>query len=219
MRKPTIGICLEGLPFIGMTALATLIFAVLGWWVATVALLALTGFVVNFFRDPERIPPDDAEAVVSPADGVVIKISRAPDPISGEGRQVVCVFMNVFNVHVNRVPVSGKIENIRYIPGRFINASLDKASRDNERNILEITGKGNQRFTVVQIAGLIARRIVCWVEPGDKLKRGERFGMIKFGSRVDLYLPDGYAPIVHVGAKVHAGETAVAVKREPPPVE
>ena len=169
---------------------------------------------VIFFRDPERVGPEDAEAVASPADGKVIKVTRELDPVSGEMRQVIAIFMNVFNVHVNRMPVSGKVELIRYIPGKFVNASFDKASTDNERSILVVTGKGNQRFTVVQIAGLIARRIVCWAEPGDKLKRGERFGMIKFGSRVDLYMPDGYVPTVSVGQKVVAGETALASKRQ-----
>jgi phosphatidylserine decarboxylase len=121
--------------------------------------------------------------------------------------------MNVFDVHVNRMPVSGKIETIRYVPGAFFNASLDKASTDNERNMLEIVGKGNQRFVVVQIAGLIARRIVCWSEKGDKLKRGDRFGMIRFGSRVDLYLPDGFEPEVALGERVFAGETAIAKRK------
>jgi len=214
MLKPSVGVALEGLPYIIISAFMTLLFAILGWWILVLVGLGLTCFIGHFFRDPERVGPEDVEAVSSPADGKIIKITREADPVSGEDRQVIAVFMNVFNVHVNRMPVSGKIELVRYIPGKYFNASFDKASTDNERNIVVVTGKGNQRFTMVQIAGLIARRIVCWAEPADKLKRGERFGLIKFGSRVDLYIPDGYVPTVNVGDKVIAGETALAVKRK-----
>lgn len=214
MLKPSVGIALEGLPYIIISAFVTLLCAILEWWFPTLVMLGLTLFIGHFFRDPERVGPEDAEAVSSPADGRIIKVTREEDPVSGEMRQVIAIFMNVFNVHVNRMPVSGKIETIRYIPGKFINASFDKAHKDNERNIVVVTGKGNQRFTMVQIAGLIARRIVCWAEPQDKLKRGERFGLIKFGSRVDLYIPDGYIPVVSVGQKVIAGETTLAEKRK-----
>ncbi|QGY40947.1 phosphatidylserine decarboxylase family protein [Pseudodesulfovibrio cashew] len=214
MHKPSVGVALEGLPYIIISAFATLLFAVLDCWFMALLLLGLTCFIGHFFRDPERVGPENADAVCSPADGRVIKVARETDPVSGESRQVIAIFMNVFNVHVNRMPVSGKIELIRYIPGKFFNASFDKASEDNERNVVVVTGKGNQRFTMVQIAGLIARRIVCWAEPQDKLKRGERFGLIKFGSRVDLYIPDGYEPTVTIGQKVVAGETAVADKRK-----
>lgn len=213
MRQPSVGLALEGLPYIFFALFTTLVFAILGWDVVALISLGFAAFAGHFFRDPERVPPEDADAVCSPADGRVCKISREEDPMTGEVRQVICVFMNVFNVHVNRMPVSGKIERIRYIPGKFFNASLDKASKDNERNVMEIVGKGNQRFTVVQIAGLLARRIVCWAETGDKLKRSDRFGLIKFGSRVDLYIPDGYVPTVHVGDTVVAGETTVAAKK------
>ncbi|WP_319543742.1 phosphatidylserine decarboxylase family protein [uncultured Pseudodesulfovibrio sp.] len=213
MLKPSVGVALEGLPYIIISAFTTLIFAMIDCWPMALIGLGLTCFIGHFFRDPERVGPEDAEAVSSPADGKVIKVTREIDPVSGEERQVIAIFMNVFNVHVNRMPVSGKVELIRYIPGKFFNASFDKASTDNERNVVVITGKGNQRFTMVQIAGLIARRIVCWAEPGDKLKRGERYGLIKFGSRVDLYIPDGYVPTVSVGQKVVAGETSLAVKR------
>lgn len=214
MLKPSVGIALEGLPYILISAFTTVLFALLGCWFMTLLLLGLTLFIGHFFRDPERVGPEDAEAVSSPADGKVIKIAREEDPVTGEERQVIAIFMNLLDVHVNRMPVSGKIERVRYIPGKFLNASFDKASKDNERNIVVVTGKGNQRFTMVQIAGLIARRIVCWAEPADKLKRGERFGLIKFGSRVDLYMPDGYEPLVKVGDKVVAGETALAEKRK-----
>ncbi|MBC16510.1 Phosphatidylserine decarboxylase proenzyme [Pseudodesulfovibrio profundus] len=214
MLKPSVGVALEGIPYIVISAFTTLLFAVLGCWFMTMLMLGVTCFVGHFFRDPERVAPEDADAVCSPADGKVIKVTREEDPITGEKRQVIAIFMNVFNVHVNRMPVSGKIEQVRYVPGKFINASFDKAHKDNERNIVVVTGKGNQRFTMVQIAGLIARRIVCWAEPMDKLKRGERFGLIKFGSRVDLYMPDGYVPTVSVGQKVIAGETPLAEKRK-----
>lgn len=214
MLKPSVGVALEGVPYIIIAAFTTFLFAVLGCWPLALVALGITAFIGHFFRDPERVVPEDADAVASPADGKVIKVSREADPVTGEMRQVIAIFMNVFNVHVNRMPVSGKVELIRYIPGKFVNASFDKASEDNERAVLVVTGKGNQRFTVVQIAGLIARRIVCWAEPGDKLKRGERFGMIKFGSRVDLYMPDGYVPIVSVDQKVAAGETPLATKRQ-----
>ncbi|QJB58006.1 phosphatidylserine decarboxylase family protein [Pseudodesulfovibrio sp. zrk46] len=213
MHKPSVGVALEGLPYIIIAAFTTLLFAILGCWFMTLLMLGVTCFIGHFFRDPERIAPEDAEAVCSPADGKVIKISREEDPVTGEERQVIAIFMNILDVHVNRMPVSGKIETVRYIPGKFFNVSLDKASQDNERNIVVITGKGNQRFTMVQIAGLIARRIVCWAEPQDKLKRGDRFGLIKFGSRVDLYIPDGYVPVVNIGQRVAAGETALAKKR------
>lgn len=213
MLKPSVGVALEGVPYIVIAAFTTLVFALLGCWPMVLIGLGATCFIGHFFRDPERVGPEDAEAVVAPADGKVIKITREADPVTGDQRQVIAIFMNVLNVHVNRMPVSGKIERIRYVPGKFFNASFDKASKDNERNIVVVTGKGNQRFTVVQIAGLIARRIVCWVEPADKLKRGERFGLIKFGSRVDLYMPDGYVPLVNIGDEVVAGETPVAEKR------
>ncbi len=213
MLKPSAGVSLEGLSHIFFAAFCTVVFAVLEWWFPTVLMLVLTALALNFFRDPERVQPEDAEAVVSPADGKIVKIGRETDPVSGEARQVICVFMNIFDVHVNRMPVSGTIQALHYHPGKFFNASLDKASKDNERNVVEIVGKGNQRFTVVQIAGLVARRIVCWAEKGDKLKRAERFGLIKFGSRVDLYLPDGYDCTVYVGDQVFAGQTVVAVKR------
>ena len=212
MHKPSVGVSLEGLPYIFLSAFVTLIFAVLQCWFLALLGVILTGLILNFFRDPERVLPDDADAVVCPADGKVIKVGRADDPITGQPRQVICIFMNVFDVHVNRMPVSGTIKEIRYIPGKFVNASFDKASTDNERNIVHIAGPNNERFTMVQIAGLVARRIVCWTEKEDKLKRGERFGLIKFGSRVDLYMPDGYIPQVREGDRVVAGETALATK-------
>ncbi len=182
----------------------------LGCAVMTVVFLVLVWFALNFFRDPERVVPDEEGAAVSPADGRVVKVERRTDPVSGETRQCVCVFMNVFNVHVNRSPVTGTITAIRYHAGKFFNASLDKASTDNERCEYQVTDASGATWTFVQIAGLVARRIVCRVERGDELARGERFGMIRFGSRVDLYLPDSYIPAVSVGEKVLAGQTVIA---------
>ena len=210
MLKPGIGICLEGLPIIFIVALATIVFALLGWKVVAVVGLIATLFVLNFFRDPERVVPQEPGLAVAPADGKVVKIEKMMDPFSGQERTAICIFMNVFNVHVNRSPVAGQVVGIKYFPGKFFNASLDKASRDNERNAISIKDKDGRFWTVVQIAGLIARRIVCWTEQGDYLKRGKRLGMIKFGSRVDLYLPQGYEPEVKVNDEVFAGQSIIA---------
>ena len=213
MLKPSIGLSLEGLPFIFFTAMATLTFALLDcWFMATVLLVALF-FVLNFFRDPERVVPQEPSVAVSPADGKVIKVETMRDPMTGEDRTAVCVFMNVFNVHVNRMPVAGRIARISYFGGKFLNASFDKASTDNERNSLLIEDGDGQSWTMVQIAGLIARRIICWGEEGDSLGRGQRFGLIKFGSRVDLYIPTDYKPTVRTGEKVFAGQTVLARKK------
>jgi phosphatidylserine decarboxylase len=213
MLKPSIGLSLEGLPFIFFTAMATLTFALLDcWFMATVLLVALF-FVLNFFRDPERVVPQEPGVAVSPADGKVIKVETMRDPMTGEDRTAVCVFMNVFNVHVNRMPVAGRIARISYFGGKFLNASFDKASTDNERNSLLIEDGDGRSWTMVQIAGLIARRIICWGEEGDSLGRGQRFGLIKFGSRVDLYLPAEYEPTVRIGDKVFAGQSVLARKK------
>jgi phosphatidylserine decarboxylase len=213
MHKPTIGLSLEGLPFILFTSVATLTFALLDcWFMATVLLVALF-FVLNFFRDPERVVPQEPGVAVSPADGKVIKVEIMRDPMTGEDRMAVCVFMNVFNVHVNRMPVAGRIVRISYFGGKFLNASFDKASTDNERNAVLVEDGDGKAWTVVQIAGLIARRIICWGEEGDALARGQRLGLIKFGSRVDLYLPPEYEPNVRVGEKVFAGQSVLARKR------
>ena len=213
MYKPSIGLSLEGLPFIFFTTVATLTFALFDcWFMATVLLVALF-FVLNFFRDPERVIPQEPGVAVSPADGKVIKVETMRDPMTGEDRTTVCVFMNVFNVHVNRLPVAGRIARISYFGGKFLNASFDKASTDNERNAVLVEDAAGQSWTVVQIAGLIARRIICWSEEGDSLKRGQRFGLIKFGSRVDLYLPAGYDANVRIGDKVFAGQSILARKK------
>ncbi len=212
MIPPKIQIRPEGLNAIIMAVLMTVVFALLGWVFMSLAGIVFTGLVLNFFRDPERVAPDEPGAVVAPADGKVVKLDMMTDPITGEERQAVCIFMNVFNVHVNRMPVAGRIETIKYFPGKFFNASLDKASKNNERCAWLIRDEKNQTWTMVQIAGLLARRIVCLGEKGDELKCGERYGLIKFGSRVDLYLPDGYELQINVGDKVLAGQTVIAGK-------
>jgi len=212
MRKASIGITPEGVPSIGLSALASLVFALLGLCLPAIIFLLLCLFCCNFFRDPERVVPKAAGLAVSPADGKVIKITSMPDPFTQKQRMCICVFMNVFNVHVNRVPVDAKIVDIAYHPGKFFNASFDKASYDNERCSYSLQDADGQLWSMVQIAGFVARRIVCRVDEGDALARGDRFGMIKFGSRVDLYLPEGYEPKVKVGDTVLAGQSVLAAR-------
>lgn len=212
MRKPASGITPEGYPAIGLSALAALTFAASGLGPPAVLFLLLTLFCCHFFRDPERVVPQGAGLAVSPADGKVIKIAAMPDPFTGMPRQCVCIFMNVFSVHVNRSPVAGTVKGIAYHEGKYLNASFDKASLDNERCAYSLEDADGGLWSMVQIAGLVARRIVCRVDQGESLERGARFGMIKFGSRLDLYLPEGWVPDVQIGQKVLAGQSVVAVK-------
>jgi phosphatidylserine decarboxylase len=202
----------EGYPFIGAFALASLILVLL-WpplgWIGTL----LTLWCAYFFRDPPRVTPVSDRLVVSPADGRISLVVNAVPPLElGLGTMPlprVSIFMSVFDCHVNRTPISGRIERIVYTAGKFLNADLDKASEDNERNGFVIAGAAGQ-IGVVQIAGLIARRIVCWVKEGQEIVAGERIGMIRFGSRVDVYLPAGTAPLVSEGQTSLAGETVIA---------
>ncbi len=212
MRTPSIGIAPEGYHIIGITAVATLASALLGCGILTLVCFAAFVFACNFFRDPERVVPQDEGLAVSPADGRVISTKPMPDPLSGEARTCVSIFMHVGNVHVNRCPIDGEIERIKYSPGKFFNASWDKASTDNERCAYAVKDADGRMFSVVQIAGLLARRIVSRVEQGDRLSRGERFGLIKFGSRLDVYLPEGYEASVSVGETVLAGNSVIARK-------
>jgi len=212
IRSQLVPINREGYPFVGMFALAALI---LFWiwtplgWIATV----LTIWCALFFRDPERVTPVREGIVVAPADGKVAKIINALPPkelaLGERPMPRISIFMSVFDCHVNRSPVTGRIEDIVYKPGSFINAELDKASEDNERNSFVIA-TASTRVGVVQIAGLIARRIVCFVRKGATVRAGERIGMIRFGSRVDVYLPDGVRPLVAEGQTAVAGETVIA---------
>ena len=210
MRKPGFAICPEGASAIGFTAFSGLIFSILDWWPLALLFWILFWFSLNFFRDPERIVPSAPDVAVSPADGKIIKITYRQEPFSGENVQCVSVFMNIFSVHVNRVPVECTIKDIAYFPGKFINASFDKASEDNERCAWLISAPDGANWTMVQIAGLVARRIAGLAEAGDHLEKGQRFGMIRFGSRVDLYLPPDYTPVVQIGDRVFGGETVIA---------
>jgi phosphatidylserine decarboxylase len=212
IRRSIVPIHREGLPFIGIFALISL---VLFWlwsplgWIGT----ALTVWCAMFFRDPDRVTPVREGLVVSPADGRVSRIINAPPPpelnLGERALPRVSIFMNVFNVHINRSPMSGRIEKILYKAGAFINAELDKASENNERNSFIITA-GTTRIAMVQIAGLIARRIVTFTREGASVRAGERIGMIRFGSRVDVYLPEGARPLVAEGQTAIAGETVIA---------
>ncbi|ETA53877.1 phosphatidylserine decarboxylase [Ponticoccus alexandrii] len=195
--------------FAAVTAALFLLSSVLGWMG-----VGLTIWCYYFFRDPARVTPIRDGLIVSPADGVVSLIEKAVPPselgMTDQPLTRVSVFMSVFNCHVNRAPVAGRISAIAYRPGKFFNASLDKASADNERNSLCIDMADGRQIAVVQIAGLVARRIVCFSAQGDTLATGERFGLIRFGSRLDVYLPDGVPPLVSLGQTMVAGETVLA---------
>lgn len=178
---------------------------------AAIFFLLLTAFVVWFFRNPERDIPSDENSIVSPADGKVIVIGRVfDDRFLKTDALKISIFMNVFNVHVNRIPTSGKVLGVFYNPGKFFSADKDKASLENEQNALLIEAKNGKKFVVNQIAGLIARRIVCYAKPGDSIEKGRRFGMIRFGSRLDVYLPTDCKIDVNVGDKVKAGSSILA---------
>jgi len=200
----------EGWPFIlGAVAVAALVGFFLGWgWSIPFWLLAI--FILQFFRDPPRDVPDDPGAVVSAADGRVVEVSRTQDPYVKREALKVSVFMNVINVHSNRSPVDGVVKERWYFPGAFVNAALDKASLQNERNALWLRTPEGHDVTCVQVAGLIARRILCYVGAGAELKRGQRFGFIRFGSRVDHYLPLDAEVKAALGDKVYAAETVLA---------
>jgi len=213
IRSQLVPVHPEGYPFIGAFALASLIlfwlWAPLGW-IGTV----LTLWCAYFFRDPPRVTPSRDGLIVSPADGRISQIAQVPPPpeldLGTKPLMRVSIFMSVFDVHINRAPFAGRIERIRYKPGVFLNADLDKASEDNERNGFVLVTPGGVRVGLVQIAGLIARRIVKFTNEGQTVAAGERIGMIRFGSRVDVYLPDGIRPLVAEGQMSLAGETVIA---------
>lgn len=192
-----------GLIFIVISGAILLLCIVVGWVYLAILCFLLTSFVAWFFRDPERPEPPPGFGV-SPADGLIIKVEDTDNPYTNTPSKKISIFMNVFDVHVNRVPVSGRLVTQTYYPGTFVNASFDKASKHNERNAL-ILDTDEGQITMVQIAGLVARRIVSWVEEGENLNRNQRYGMIRFGSRVDLYLPQNAEIMVTVGQKVQAG--------------
>jgi phosphatidylserine decarboxylase len=200
----------EGWPFLAIAVAASLLVGWLagGWWSLPLWLAAL--FVLQFFRDPPREVPEDPRAVVAPADGRIVAVEKARDPWLEREALKISVFMNVFNVHSNRAPVDGAVQQVWYHAGRFLNAALDKASLDNERNALWLRTRAGTDVTCVQVAGLIARRILCYVSAGAELQRGERFGFIRFGSRVDVYLPLAAQPVAAIGDKVYAAESVLA---------
>jgi phosphatidylserine decarboxylase len=205
-RFTTLALAREGVPIVAAAAFVTAVFALLQWTVPALIGLVLTGFFGFFFRDPDRVVPREENALVSPADGRVLEAGIADGGAYYDGTCVkISIFMSIFNVHVNRIPETSTVRRIEYHPGTFVNASLDKASADNERNAVFLETEGGRRLTTVQIAGLVARRIICRVQPGDEVRRGARFGLICFGSRLDLYLPPETKAVVTPGQKVKGG--------------
>jgi phosphatidylserine decarboxylase len=204
----------EGYKFLVIAVFITIVLMVFSSFFGTIGLL-LTVWVYYFFRDPERVVIEDDNYLVSPADGEVIKVEEVDGPkevgLENKRFKKISIFMNVFDCHVNRTPCAGTVEDILYKPGKFLNASFDKASEDNERNYYKIKDTSGNNIIVVQIAGLIARRIVCETNNGQELNQGERIGMIRFGSRADVYY-ENYEPLVKVGQKAISGETLLAKK-------
>jgi phosphatidylserine decarboxylase len=199
-----------GYPFIFASAFATAVFALLGIGFLSILGLLTTGFICYFFRDPDRLIPKGEGIIISPADGKVIKVEPVEQTPYFDGACTrISVFMSVFNVHVNRTPHEGTIREVNYHPGKFFSANLDKASKDNEHNALLLESPSGNQVGFVQIAGLVARRIICAVQPGDVLKRGQRFGLICFGSRLDIYLARETEIQVTVGDKVQAGSSVI----------
>ena len=203
-------IAVEGTPYLIVLLVASVLASIFfGWW--SLPLWLVTLFVLQFFRDPPRVIPQGEGLVLCPADGRVIVVGQAPDPYRNGAQSLkVSIFMNVFNVHSQRSPVDGVIHRIDYQAGLFVNAAFDKASTDNERNAMVMELSDGTQISCVQVAGLIARRILCYVKPGERLARGQRYGFIRFGSRVDVYLPPDSRPRVAIGDKVSASSTILA---------
>ena len=211
MKNYGIPVAAEGWPFILPLAVITALLFMFGWKNTGYVALSLSLFVLFFFRDPERAVPEGKGVVVSPADGkvIVIKDIYEPDYLKQDVKQI-SIFLSVFNVHVNRVPVSGTVETVRYNPGKFLVASVDKASLDNEQTGMVISD-GKNKVLVKQIAGLIARRIVCYAKTGDTVTAGERYGLIRFGSRVDIFLPKDTELLVKVGDRIKGSRDVIGV--------
>ena len=220
MHKPSYPhpiIAREGWPFLaGIVAISILV----TFWSPAVSVIfwLLSLFVLQFFRDPARMAPDGENNVLSPADGRIVAVEEVDDTYAGRRALKISVFMNVFNVHSNRAPVTGTVVSVDYFPGKFVNAALDKASLENERNATVIRATSGHVVTAVQVAGLVAKRILCYAKPGDQLFAGQRYGFIRFGSRVDVYLPLGSRPRVSIGDKVSATSTVLAELPEQPAV-
>jgi len=211
-RPAAFPVARPGYPLIAAAAFVTAILALLGLTAITLVSLGITLFICYFFRDPERVIPQKEGAVVSPADGRVISVLQTANERFFSGPCLkISIFMSVFNVHVNRIPCKGEVANIVYRPGKFFSANLDKASEQNEHNAVFLKTEEGVQMSLVQIAGLIARRIICNLQVGDQVNRGERFGMICFGSRLDVYLPQDVEPAVTVGQKVQAGTSVLGV--------
>ena len=200
----------EGWPFLGIAIAVAVALSFTSWWPLTLLAWIAVLFIGQFFRDPPRTVPAEVGAVLAPADGKVVAVLNARDPYLDRDALKISVFMNVFNVHSNRSPVDGTVANLWYHAGSFLNAALDKASLENERNALHLRTPEGIDVTCVQVAGLIARRILCYVKPGDSLARGQRYGFIRFGSRVDVYVDPLAVPRVAVGDVVSATETVLA---------
>ena len=212
MNKPSYPhpiIAREGWPFLAGIVLVSIL---VSFWSgpASIPFWLLSVFVLQFFRDPARVAPDGDQNVLSPADGRIVAVEQVRDTYANRDALKISVFMNVFNVHSNRSPVHGAVQTINYFSGQFFNASLDKASLENERNAMVLQTAQGHTVTAVQVAGLVAKRILCYVKPGDQLYAGQRYGFIRFGSRVDVYLPLGSRPRVAIGDKVQATSTVLA---------
>lgn len=210
MNYPHPIIAREGWPFLAIVVILALALQSFGLTFLSVLAWILFIFVLQFFRDPPRYIPAQKNAVVSPADGRIVAVERVEDPYAQREALKISVFMNVFNVHSNRIPIGGEIKSVDYFPGLFVNADLDKASTQNERNAIVIHTESGATVTAVQVAGLIARRILCYVKPSETVEKGQRYGFIRFGSRVDVYLPTDSVPKVAIGDKVSASSTVLA---------
>ena len=199
-----------GYPIIGMAAFITAVFALLSLTLPALLGVAATLFICYFFRDPDRVVPNRDGAVVSPADGKVIKIASIQNSRFYDGPSLkISIFMSIFNVHVNRIPYKGRVTKLSYYPGKFFSANLDKASRDNEQNAVFLETEEGKNISFVQIAGLVARRIICNIQEDENVQRGQRFGMICFGSRLDVYLPPDFKANVKLGDRVLAGASVL----------
>lgn len=212
MHKPAYPhpiIAREGWPFIAITFALAIAISFANWWIS-IPFWLLAIFVLQFFRDPARLAPDGEGLVLSPADGRIVAVEQVEDPYAKRQALKISVFMNVFNVHSNRSPVDGVVQSVEYFQGKFLNAALDKASLENERNAVVVKMNDGQVVTFVQVAGLVAKRILSYAKVGQQLAHGERYGLIRFGSRVDVYLPLDARPLVTIGEKVSATSTALA---------
>lgn len=212
MHKPAYPhpiIAKEGWPFIAITFVLAIAISFASWWIA-IPFWLLAIFVLQFFRDPARMAPDGDDLVLAPADGRIVVVEQTEDPYAKRQALKISVFMNVFNVHSNRSPVDGVVQSVEYFQGKFLNAALDKASLENERNAIVVKTDDGQLVTFVQVAGLVAKRILNYAQVGQRLAHGERYGLIRFGSRVDVYLPLEAQPLVSIGEKVSATSTALA---------